>query len=213
MLQELLQVTGVDFTPRNRFGYNDAKAALFAINKLFPNNRKFIGGSVAINGEGRDIDIFIRGGEEDIKRAKELGFKASNERYPVEDFCSLRYQGINLIFLTSNKEYQRVEMAVHVCCHLADYVDVEKDIRVAVHEAIRNFKKPLEKKKKANVDNLLEKFDPQLAFNGRIAVRVVMDELAVDNRLVWNVGRNEGAVMQQVQFVPEPAPVPIEVNR
>lgn len=147
MLKELLAITGQDFQGV-RFSYKQAEAALYVINKLFPKNRKFIGGSIAVNGDGKDIDIFIRGGEEDIAKAKELGFAPTNERYPVEDFCSLRYLGINLIFLTSDREYQRTNMAMHVCCHLADYVDMEKDVRVAVHEAIREFGKPIKKVEK-----------------------------------------------------------------
>lgn len=153
MLQDLLNITGVDFglTPGRRFSHDEAKAALYVINKLFPKNRKFIGGSVEILYEGKDIDIFIRGSEEDINRAKELGFKKSNEHYPISDFCSLRYQGINLIFLTSNREFQRVKMAIEVCIALSDYVNMDKDVRVVIHEAIRNYGIPPKKEKKKKV--------------------------------------------------------------
>lgn len=158
MLQDLLNITGVDFglTPGRSFSHDEAKAALYVINKLFPKNRKFIGGSVEILYEGKDIDIFIRGCEEDINRAKELGFKKSNERYPIADFCSLHYQGINLIFLTSNREFQRVKMAIEVCIYLADFIHVNKDIRVTIHEAIRNYGiSPKKEKKKKMIDEMV----------------------------------------------------------
>jgi len=198
MLKDLIEITGQSFQGM-RFTYEQAEAALYVVNKIFPKNRKFIGGSVAINGYGKDIDIFIRGGEEEIVKAKELGFSPSNERYPIEDFYSLRYKGINLIFLTSNKEYQRVSMAMHVCCHLTDYVDMEKDVRVAVHEAIRQFGKPIKKKK----EKLIKRDVPRVeeVIQNRVDRLVIPP---VPQGVRWDGIRDEPVVQGGIPLVPAP---------
>lgn len=138
-MKDLLNIIGTDFTGRPV--PDDLEKAVWLVKQLFPKNRCFPAGSVAIHGEGRDVDVVMRGSDEDVAKALEIGFKRSTERvYRDAPFISLTYNKLNLIVMLKGKEFNRFKLALEVCQSLTGYIDVDKEIRIAIHETLRNAK-------------------------------------------------------------------------
>lgn len=141
MLNELLNIVGEDFSIQGRLPVKeDAAKALWVVKQLFPKNKMFPAGSVEILGQGKDIDIVMRGAPEDVEKAKEYGFKPSTEKvYKEAPFTSLVYNKINLIIVHKAKDFSRFKLAVEVCIALRQSrLHTDKNIRVIIHEVLRN---------------------------------------------------------------------------
>jgi len=138
MLKELLDTIGEHFPLGKRVSQEQGEKALYVIRRLFPKNKMFLGGSVAIVGAGNDVDIVMRGCEEDVLLAKSEGFVKGGEVYEGSPFTSLRYNNINLIIIFDNKDFKGFRLANEVCINLRGELDMDKHMRKILHEAIRN---------------------------------------------------------------------------